>query len=94
MTSKYIVSVKNTGISYNIIKLILLTDLAKRYNRQLIFITEASHIPILKKFNNDCIYLTCVPGHTDKFNSYNRKRQIQSIYELNYKKLIVSMMCY
>ena len=90
MITKYIVSVKSTGISYNIIKLILLTDLAKRYNRQLIFLTDTSHIPILKKFNNDCIYLTCVSGHTDKFNSYNRKRQIQSIYELNYKKFLKS----
>ena len=90
MSSKYLVSVKSTGLSYNIIKLIILTDLAKRYNRQLVFITESEHIPTLKKFNNACLYLACVPGHTEKYNSYSYKRQPPSIYELKYKKFLKS----
>ena len=90
MNKKYLVSVKVTGLSYNIIKLILLTDLAEKYNRQLVFITKAEHIPILKKFNNNCIYLTAVPGHTEKYNSYNFKRQIPSIYGLKYKNFLKS----
>ena len=90
MNKKYLVSVKVTGLSYNIIKLILLTDLAEKYNRQLVFITKAEHIPILKKFNNNCIYLTAVPGHTEKYNSYNFKRQPPLIYSLKYKNFLKS----
>ena len=90
MKTKYIVSVKCTGLSYNIIKLIILTDLAKKYNRQLVFLTRSDHIPILKKFNKDCMYIPCVPGHTDKFNNFIRQKQIHLIYDLNYKRFLKS----
>lgn len=90
MSLKYLVSVKSTGLSYNIIKLIILTDLAERYNRQLVFITKAAHIPTLKKFNDRCMYLACVPGHTESYNSYNYKRQLPSIYGLKYKNFLKS----
>ena len=90
MKTKYIVSVKCTGLSYNIIKLIILTDLAKKYNRKLVFLTRSDHIPILKKFNKDCMYIPCVPGHTDKFNNFIRQKQVHLIYDLNYKRFLKS----
>ena len=90
MNTKYLISIKSSGLSYNIIRLLLLTDLAKKYNRQLVFITNSEHIPTLKKFNNTCLYLACVPGHTEKYNSYVYKRQLPSIYELKYKKFLKS----
>lgn len=86
--SKYLISIKSTGLSYNIIRLIVLSDLAKKYDRQLIFLTKADHIPILKKFNNNCTYIPYVPGHTDRFNSFKRNQHVHLIYDLNYKNFL------
>tara|TARA_R110000796_G_scaffold28238_1_gene77393 strand:+ start:1822 stop:2742 length:921 start_codon:yes stop_codon:yes gene_type:complete len=90
MITKYIVSVKSTGISYDIIRLIILTDLAEKYNRQLIFLTKVSHIPILKDINPSCTYIPYVSGHASEFNSFNRKEQLYTTYALKYKSFLKS----
>jgi hypothetical protein len=90
MNTKYLVSVKSSGLSYNIIRLLLLTDLAKKHNRQLVFITKADHISFLKKFNPNCIYIPYVPDHTHWYNSFTRKKHMHILYDVKYKKFLKS----
>ena len=90
MKSKYIISVKSTGLCYNIIRVILLADKAREYNRQLIFISNPDHIPILKKFNNDCVYLPFTSDHTDRFNNFKRTKCSHLVYDLTYKSFLKS----
>ena len=90
MNTKYLISVKSSGLSYNIIRLLLLTDLAKKYNRQLVFITKADHISFLKKFNSNCTYISYVPDHTHWYNSFTRKKHMHILYDVKYKKFLKS----
>lgn len=90
MKSKYIISVKSSGLCFNIMRLIILTKLAKEFSRDLIFLTKPSHIPILRKFNNDCMFIPYTAEHTDRFNNFTRKRSVHIIYDLKYLKYIRS----
>tara|TARA_R110000782_G_scaffold267690_1_gene363352 strand:+ start:3236 stop:4153 length:918 start_codon:yes stop_codon:yes gene_type:complete len=88
MHIKYLVSVKSSGLSYNILRLLTITYIAKKYNRQLVFLTKADHIPILKKFNRDCIYIPYVSEHTSRFNSFIRDKNIHLLYDIEYKNFL------
>lgn len=84
MNSKYLISVKSSGLCFNIMRLIILTDIAKKYNRILYFLTKSEHIPILKKFNNHCIYIPYIDSHTERFNNFTRNKNIHALYDLKY----------
>ena len=84
MNSKYLISVKSSGLCFNIMRLIILTDIAKKYNRTLYFLTKPDHIPILKKFNNNCIYIPYIDSHTEQYNNFTRNKNIHILYDLKY----------
>ena len=88
MKSKFLISTKSSGLCFNIMRLIILTDAARQYNRDLIFFTKPSHIPILQLFNNKCTFIPYVDNHTVLFNNYKRQRSFYKIYDLKYIKFI------
>lgn len=88
MKSKYLISVKSSGLCFNIMRLIILTDLAKKYNRKLLFLTKSEHINILKKFNNKCKFIPYVDNHTKLFNNFTRKKSLHTVYDLKYIKFL------
>ena len=88
MKYKYLISVKSSGLCFNIMRLIILNKIAKDFDRKLIFLTKPDHIRILKKFNNECLFIPYVKGHTDKFNNFNRNKNIHKLYDLKYIKFL------
>lgn len=90
MKSNYIISVKSSGLCFNIMRLIILTKLANDFNRKLIFLTKPEHIPILKKFNSKCTLIPYVEGHTDQFNNFTRNKNIHIVYDLKYIRFLKS----
>ncbi len=65
-------------------RLIILTDIAKKYNRILYFLTKPEHIPILEMFNSHCIYIPYIDSHTEQFNNFTRNKNIHALYDLKY----------
>lgn len=89
MKSKFLISVKSSGLCFNIMRLIILTKLAKEFDRKIIFLTKPDHISILKKFNPDCLFIPYVTDHTTKFNNYKRNKSIHKLYDLKYIKFLI-----
>ena len=89
MKSKFLISTKSSGLCFNIMRLIILTDIAKEYKRDLIFLTKPDHIPILKLFNTNCTFIPYIENHTDLFNNYKRQRSIHKVYDLKYTKFVL-----
>ena len=89
MKSKFLISTKSSGLCFNIMRLIILTDIAKEYKRDLIFLTKPDHIPILKLFNTNCTFIPYIKNHTDLFNNYKRQRSIHKVYDLKYTKFVL-----
>ena len=69
-------------------RLIILTSIAKIYERDLIFFTKPNHIPILQLFNSNCTFIPYVNNHTVLFNNYKRQRSFKRLYDLKYIKFI------
>ena len=69
-------------------RLIILTSIAKIYERDLIFFTKPNHIPILQLFNSNCTFIPYVNNHTVLFNNYKRQRSFKKLYDLKYIKFI------
>jgi len=90
MKSNYIISLKSSGLCFNIMRLIILTEVAKKFNRRLIFLTKPAHIPVLKKFNKECIFLPYTAEHTNMFNNFTRNRSIHAVYDLKYLTYVKS----
>lgn len=90
MKSSYIISVKSSGLCFNIMRLIILTKLANDFKRKLIFLTKPAHIPILKKFNSKCTFIPYIEGHTDQFNNFTRNKNIHIVYDLKYIQFLKS----
>ena len=88
MNSKYLISVKSSGLCFNIMRLIILTEVAARFDRELFFLTKPDHIEILKKFNNTCTFIPYVDNHTTLFNNFTRKKSIHAVYDLKYMKFL------
>lgn len=88
MNSRYLISVKSSGLCFNIMRLIILTNIAKEYDRELFFLTKPDHIDILKKFNNKCTFIPYVDNHTTLFNNFTRKKTLHIIYDFKYKKFL------
>ena len=88
MNSKYLISVKSSGLCFNIMRLIILTEVAKKSNRELFFLTKPDHIEILKKFNKECVFVPYVDNHTSIFNNFTRKKSLHILYDLKYKKFL------
>lgn len=88
MNSKFLISTKSSGLCFNIMRLIILTDIAKKYQRDLIFLTKPNHIPILQLFNKECTFIPYINNHTVLFNNYKRQRSLQKLYDLKYIKFI------
>ena len=69
-------------------RLIILTKLSEQYNRSLIFLTKPSHIPILKKFNHQCLFIPYIEDHTKQFNNFTRRQNLQVLYDLKYLRFL------
>ena len=90
MKSKYLISVKSSGLCFNIMRLIILTKVAQDFGRKFIFLTKPDHIPILKKFNRDCIFIPYIDNHTKHYNNFTRKKNIHIVYDLKYINFLKS----
>ena len=88
MNSKFLISTKSSGLCFNIMRLIILTDIAEKYKRDIIFLTKPDHIPILRLFNNKCTFIPYINNHTVLFNNYKRKQSLNKLYDLKYVKFI------
>ena len=69
-------------------RLIILTEMAAKFNRKLFFLTKPEHIEILKKFNSTCTFIPYVDNHTTLFNNFTRKKSIHAVYDLKYMKFL------
>lgn len=90
MKSNYIISLKSSGLCFNIMRLIILTKIAKEYNRELIFLAKPGHISVLKKFNSECLFIPYTNEHTDRFNNFTRNKNIHAVYDLKYLTYVKS----
>lgn len=90
MKSNYLISVKSSGLCFNIMRLIILTKLSEQYNRSLIFLTKPSHIPILKKFNHRCMFIPYIEDHTKQFNNFTRRQNLRVLYDFKYLRFLKS----
>jgi hypothetical protein len=88
MKSKYLISTKSSGLCFNIMRLIILTEVAANFKRDLIFLTKKDHIPILRKFNSKCTFIPYIDKHTERFNNFTRNKNIHIVYDLKYIKFL------
>ena len=88
MKSKYLISTKSSGLCFNIMRLIILTEVATNFKRDLIFLTKKDHIPILRKFNSRCTFIPYIDKHTERFNNFTRNKNIHIVYDLKYIKFL------
>ena len=88
MNYKFLLSTKSSGICFNIMRLIILTEVATKYKRSLIFLTKKEHIPILNLFNSECKFIEYVDNHTTQFNNFTRKQTLNLLYDLKYLRFL------